>query len=44
MKFKSIQTTVAALAGAIVLAVVVALVLYAMYAGNRTQAMVKEQT
>lgn len=44
MKFKSIQTTVAALAGAIVLAVVVALVVYAMYTGNRTQAMVKEQT
>lgn len=40
MKFKSIQFSVAALAGAIVLSVVAVLVLYALFAGARTQEMV----
>ncbi|MBC3778030.1 methyl-accepting chemotaxis protein [Pseudomonas sp. SWRI99] len=44
MKFKSIQFSVAALAGAIVLSVVAALVLYALFAGARTQEMVQQRT
>nr|WP_053182059.1 methyl-accepting chemotaxis protein [Pseudomonas thivervalensis] len=44
MKFKSIQFSVAALAGAIVLSVVGALVLYALFAGARTQEMVQQRT
>ncbi|MDO7903536.1 methyl-accepting chemotaxis protein [Pseudomonas sp. K13] len=44
MKFKSIQFSVAALAGAIVLSIVAALVLYAVYAGARTQALVQQRT
>lgn len=44
MKFKSIQFSVAALAGAIVLSVVAALVLYALFSGARTQDMVQERT
>ncbi len=44
MKFKSIQFSVAALAGAIVLSVVAALVLYALFAGARTQDMVQART
>ncbi|APC17562.1 chemotaxis protein [Pseudomonas frederiksbergensis] len=44
MKFKSIQFSVAALAGAIVLSVVAALVLYALFSGARTQEMVQERT
>ncbi|SFY19154.1 methyl-accepting chemotaxis protein [Pseudomonas sp. NFACC49-2] len=44
MKFRSIQFSVAALAGAIVLSVVGALVLYALFAGARTQEMVQERT
>ncbi|UZE22830.1 methyl-accepting chemotaxis protein [Pseudomonas sp. B21-056] len=44
MKFKSIQFSVAALAGAIVLSVVAALVLYALFAGARTQDMVQQRT
>ncbi|WP_263147619.1 methyl-accepting chemotaxis protein [Pseudomonas sp. RIT-PI-AD] len=44
MKFKSIQFSVAALAGASVLAVVVALVLYALFAGARTQASIQART
>ena len=44
MKFKSIQFSVAALAGAIVLSVVAVLVLYALFTGARTQAMVQERT
>ena len=44
MKFKSIQFSVAALAGASVLAVVIALVLYSVFAGNRTQALVQQRT
>ena len=44
MKFKSIQFSVAVLAGASVLAVVVALVLYALFAGSRTEALVQKQT
>ncbi|MBC3243851.1 methyl-accepting chemotaxis protein [Pseudomonas lurida] len=44
MKFKSIQFSVAALAGAIVLSVVAVLVLYALFAGARTQEMVQTRT
>ncbi|MDP4568610.1 methyl-accepting chemotaxis protein [Pseudomonas sp. LPH60] len=44
MKFKSIQFSVATLAGAIVLSVVVALVLYALFSGAKTQQMVQERT
>ncbi|KAA8560719.1 Methyl-accepting chemotaxis protein McpU [Pseudomonas extremaustralis] len=44
MKFKSIQFSVAALAGAIVLSVVAVLVLYALFAGARTQEMVQART
>ena len=44
MKFKSIQFSVAALAGAIVLSVVAALVLYALFSGARTQDMVQDRT
>ncbi|HEX8594930.1 MAG TPA: methyl-accepting chemotaxis protein [Pseudomonas sp.] len=44
MKFKSIQSSIAALAGTIVLSVVVALVLYALFSGARTQAMVEQRT
>ncbi|MBP8172252.1 MAG: methyl-accepting chemotaxis protein, partial [Pseudomonas sp.] len=44
MKFKSIQFSVAALAGASVLIVVVALVLYALFAGSRTEALVQQRT
>ncbi|UTW06896.1 HAMP domain-containing protein [Pseudomonas benzenivorans] len=44
MKFRSIQFSVAALAGASVLAVVVALVLYALFAGARTQELVQRRT
>lgn len=41
MRFKSIQFSVALLAGASILAVVVALVMYALFAGNRTQTLVQ---
>ncbi|MCM2463078.1 methyl-accepting chemotaxis protein [Pseudomonas sp. CG7] len=44
MKFRSIQFSVAALAGAIVLSVGGALVLYALFAGARTQEMVQQRT
>ncbi|MDD0841920.1 methyl-accepting chemotaxis protein [Pseudomonas sp. Gutcm_11s] len=44
MRFKSIQLSVAFLAGASVLAVVVALVLYSLFSGARTQQTVREQT
>nr|WP_298114938.1 methyl-accepting chemotaxis protein [uncultured Pseudomonas sp.] len=44
MKFKSIQSSVAALAGAIILAVVAALVVYALVAGHRSQTLVQERT
>ncbi|NWD09073.1 methyl-accepting chemotaxis protein [Pseudomonas gingeri] len=44
MKFKSIQFSVAALAGAIVLSVVGALVVYALLAGAKTQDMVQQRT
>ncbi|NVZ60783.1 methyl-accepting chemotaxis protein [Pseudomonas gingeri] len=44
MKFKSIQFSVAALAGAIVLSVVAALVVYALLAGAKTQDMVQQRT
>ncbi|XAE37626.1 methyl-accepting chemotaxis protein [Pseudomonas alkylphenolica] len=44
MKFRSIQFSVAALAGAIVLSIVAALVLYAVYSGQRTQELVQTRT
>jgi len=44
MRFKSIQFSVAFLAGASILAVVVALVLYAVLAGARTQELVQQRT
>lgn len=44
MKFKSIQFSIAALAGAIVLSVVAALVLYSLFAGERTQELVDQRT
>nr|WP_175653201.1 methyl-accepting chemotaxis protein [Pseudomonas sp. Marseille-P9899] len=44
MKFKSIQFSVAALAGAIVLSIVAALVLYAVYSGAKTQELVQNRT
>ncbi|WP_296221784.1 methyl-accepting chemotaxis protein [Pseudomonas sp. UBA2684] len=44
MKLKSIQFSVAALAGASVLAVVAALVLYALFASSRSEALVQERT
>ena len=44
MRFKSIQSSVALMAGASILAVVVALVLYALFAGARTQTQVQERT
>ena len=44
MRFKSIQSSVALMAGASILAVVVALVLYALFAGGRTQAQVAVRT
>ena len=44
MKFKSIQFSVAALAGAIVLSIVAALVLYAVFSGARTQDLVEKRT
>ena len=44
MKFKSIQFSVAALAGAIVLSIVAALVLYAVYSGAKTQELVETRT
>lgn len=44
MKFRSIQFSVAALAGAIVLSIVAALVLYAVYSGERTQELVQSRT
>lgn len=44
MKFKSIQFSIAALAGAIVLSVVAALVVYSLFASERTQNLVDERT
>ncbi|MBU3055537.1 MAG: methyl-accepting chemotaxis protein [Pseudomonas indica] len=44
MKFKSIQFSIAALAGVSVLAVVAALVLYSLLSGARTQVLVEERT
>jgi methyl-accepting chemotaxis protein len=44
MKFRSIQFSVALLAGASVLTVVVALVLYALFASARTQQVVQDST
>ncbi|MDP3817302.1 MAG: methyl-accepting chemotaxis protein [Pseudomonas sp.] len=44
MRFKSIQFSVVTMAGASILAVVVALVLYALFAGSRTQTLVQERT
>lgn len=44
MRFKSIQSSVALMAGASILAVIVAWVLYALFAGGRTQTQVQERT
>jgi len=44
MRFKSIQFSVAFLAGASILAVAVALVIYALFAGARTQTLVQQRT
>ena len=44
MKLKSIQFSVAAMAGASVLAVVAALVMYAVFASSRSQELVQERT
>ncbi len=44
MKFKSIQTLVAALTGVIVLVVVASLVLYAVYAGNHARELVQNES
>jgi methyl-accepting chemotaxis protein len=44
MKFRSIQFSVVLLAGTSVLAVVAALVLYALFASNRTQELVEQRT
>ncbi|MFC5699084.1 methyl-accepting chemotaxis protein [Pseudomonas sp. GCM10022186] len=44
MKFRSIQFSIAALAGASVLAVVAALVLYALFSGARSQELVQQRT
>ncbi|WP_028629950.1 methyl-accepting chemotaxis protein [Metapseudomonas resinovorans] len=44
MKFRSIQFSIAALAGASVLAVVAALVLYALFSGAKTQELVQQRT
>ncbi len=44
MKLKSIQFSVAAMAGASVLAVVAALVVYALFASSRSQELVQERT
>ncbi len=44
MKFRSIQFSIAALAGASVLAVVAALVLYALFSGARSQDLVQQRT
>ena len=44
MKFRSIQTTIATLAGASILAIVVALILYALYASGRSQELTQART
>jgi methyl-accepting chemotaxis protein len=44
MKFRSIQTTIATLAGASILAIVVALILYALYASGRSQELTQVRT
>jgi methyl-accepting chemotaxis protein len=44
MKFRSIQTTIALLAGASILAIVAALILYALYASGRSQTVTQERT
>ena len=44
MKFRSIQTTIATLAGASILVIVAALILFALYASGRTQALLQERT
>ncbi|WP_295471471.1 methyl-accepting chemotaxis protein [uncultured Pseudomonas sp.] len=44
MKFKSIQFSIAFLAGAVVLGVAVAFISYALYSGARTQALVEQRT
>ncbi len=44
MTFRSIQTTIATLAGASILAIVAALILYGLYASGRTQELTQERT
>ena len=44
MRFRSIQTTIATLAGASILAIVAALILYALYASGRTQELTQART
>src|SRR3990167_8348803 len=44
MNFRSIQTTIATLAGACILAIVAALIFYALYASDRTQALTQART
>ncbi len=44
MNFRSIQTTIATLAGACILAIVTALILYALYASDRTQTQTQART
>jgi methyl-accepting chemotaxis protein len=41
MNFRSIQTTIATLAGACILAIVASLILYALYASDRTQTLTR---
>ena len=44
MNFRSIQTTIATLAGACILAIVAALILFALYASDRTQTLTQART
>jgi methyl-accepting chemotaxis protein len=44
MNFRSIQTTIATLAGACILAIVAALIVYALYASDRTQTLTQART
>jgi methyl-accepting chemotaxis protein len=44
MNFRSIQTTIATLAGACILAIVASLILYALYASDRTQTLTQART
>ena len=44
MKFRSVQTTIALLAGASILTIVAALITYALYASGRSQTVTQERT